>query len=108
LDCNNCTSLTYLPELPVCKRLWCNGCTSLISLPDLLLCVNLWCNDLPHLTHLNVPDQCNVSCENSPISYYNNDLYLSYINDRSNIISSSIYNSHNYENGIVDIIAGYL
>jgi hypothetical protein len=68
----------------------------------------LRCNNLPHLTHLNVPDQCDISCDNSPISVYNNDLYLSYINDRSNLISSSIHNSHNYEHGIVDIIAGYL
>jgi hypothetical protein len=79
-----------------------------MSLPDLPECAVLYCNDLPHLTHINVPDQCKVRCENSPISYYNNDLYISYINDRSNIITSSIRNSNNYEQGIVGIIAGYL
>jgi hypothetical protein len=88
--------------------LYCNGCTALISLPDLPLCIDLDCSDLPHLTHINVSANCDVSCRNSPISYYNNDLYLSYINDRSNLISSSIHNSHNYEHGIVGIIAEYL
>jgi hypothetical protein len=100
--------LMSLPDLPVCTSLWCMGCTALTYLPDLPECAVLWCNDLPHLTHINVPDQCKVRCGNSPISYYNNDLYLSYINDRSNIITSSIRNSHNYENGIVGIIADYL
>jgi hypothetical protein len=80
----------------------------LTSLPDLLLCNNLKCNNLPHLTHINVPYLCKVSCKNSPISYYNNDLYLSYINDRSNLISLSIHKFHNYEQGIVDIIISYL
>jgi hypothetical protein len=108
LYCNGCISLLSLPDLLLCTRLDCNDCISLISIPDLLVCNNLNCSDLPHLTHLNVPDHCNVMCENSPISYYNNDLYLSYINDRSNLISSSINNSHNYEHGIVGIIAGYL
>jgi hypothetical protein len=68
----------------------------------------LRCNDLPHLNHLNVPNQCAVICDNSPIAGHNNNLYLSYINDRSIIITSSINNSHNYEKNIVSIIAGYL
>jgi hypothetical protein len=108
LGCGGCASLTSLPDLPVCTNLNCYGCTSLMSLPDLPVCTELWCSDLPHLTHITVPAKCDVSCRNSPISVYNNDLYLSYINDRSNIITSSIRNSHNYEHGIVGIIAEYL
>jgi hypothetical protein len=108
LDCRECKVLKFLPDLPLCTSLYCSGCKYLVSLPDIPLCVDLRCSDLPHLTHINVPANCDVSCRNSPVSVYNNDLYLSYINDRSNLISSSIHNSHNYEHGIVGIIAGYL
>jgi hypothetical protein len=127
LDCYGCTSLTSLPDLLVCTILYCYCCTSLISLPDLPVCTELrcgntlltslpdlpvctalWCNELPHLTHITVPDNCKVLCYKSPISGYNNDIYLSYTNERNNIISSSINNSHNYEQGIVSIIVGYL
>jgi hypothetical protein len=108
LNCNDCTALIYLPDLPLCDWLNCRGCAALISLPDLLMCTDLNCNDIPHLTHITVTDKCDVSCDNSPIFGYNNDLYLYYTNECHNIIVSSVNNSHNYEQSIVDIIVGYL
>jgi hypothetical protein len=68
----------------------------------------LECRDCPNITHISVQDYCQVSCDFSPIAGYNNDLYLSYIEARSNIIAVSMGKSNNYEQGVVGIIAGYL
>ena len=43
LNCQNCTNLRDLPELPVCTWLYCNGCTSLETLPELKICTTLNC-----------------------------------------------------------------
>jgi hypothetical protein len=88
--------------------LYCGDCPSLSSLPALPECMILWCNDLPHLTQINVPDNCNVYYDNSPISGHNNDLYLSYVNARHPIITTSIDQCHNYDSNIISIITGYL
>jgi hypothetical protein len=88
--------------------LWCLDCTGLNSFPDLPVCYELDCSGCTSLTYINVPDGCVVTCDNSPIAGYNNDLYLSYINLRSNVIRSTMNTSDNYEPGIIAIIESYM
>ena len=52
LNCNNCTSLQSLPELPVCERLYCCSCDFLRSLPELPVCEVLLCRDCSSLQSL--------------------------------------------------------
>jgi hypothetical protein len=108
LSCGSCTNLTSLPYLPVCTRLNCESCTSLTSLPDLPVCTWLDCKYCIDLTYINVHVDCKVLCEHSPISNYNNELYLSYLKDRRNIITTSMETSPNYEKNVVSLITGYL
>jgi hypothetical protein len=108
LDCKGCTSLTSLPDLPVCATLVCEGCISLAYLPDLPVCTYLYCSGCVNLTHISVQDRCEVDCIKSPIAKYNNNLYLPYISVRGKVITTAMRKSHNYEQGIVGIIAGYL
>jgi hypothetical protein len=100
--------LTSLPDLSLCTTLDCSGCTALTSLPDLPVCNHLYCAHCANITYISVPFGCEVDCEYSPIANYNNDLYLSYIKDHCMIITGSMKASHNYEKGVIDIIAGYL
>jgi hypothetical protein len=108
LECWDCTALISLPDLPACTNLQCWDCTALISLPDLPACTELYCKECTNLTHISIQDNCRVSCTNSPIAGYNNELYLSYIEARSSIIEVSMRKSNNYEQGVIGIIAGYL
>jgi hypothetical protein len=108
LNCKGCTSLESLPDLPVCATLGCDGCTALESLPELPVCTYLECNNCINLTYISVQDRCEVDCEYSPIAKYNNELYMSYISVRGKIITTAMKKSNNYEQGVVNIIAGYL
>jgi hypothetical protein len=100
--------LTSLPDLPACTYLSCDKCTALTSLPDLPVCNELCCIDCIDLTYIDVHVDCKVTCENSPIANYNNELYLSYVKDRRNIITTFMETSPNYEKNVVSLIAGYL
>jgi hypothetical protein len=86
----------------------CMGCTSLVFLPALPLCTWLDCDDCPNLTHISVPDNCNISCDNSPISGHNNDLYLSYINIRSSIVLTAMDQYQYNDRNVVGIVMGFI
>jgi hypothetical protein len=88
--------------------LYCSGCISLTSLPALPLCNWLYCGDCPNLTHISVQDDCIVSCDNSPISGHNNDLYLSYINIRSSIVLTAMDQYQYNDRNVVGIIMGFM
>jgi hypothetical protein len=108
LDCEGCINLTSLPELPMCIELECKDCTSLTSLPHLPACTRLFCSNCVNITYINLPDNCFLTCNNSPIAGHNNDLYLSYINARHPVITEAVDKVHNYEKNVVGIIVGYL
>jgi hypothetical protein len=100
--------LVSLPPLPACIELSFSGCTALTSLPALPLCTWLGCDGCTNLTHISVQDNCKVECDNSPISGHNNDLYLSYINDRSSIVLTAIDQYQYNDRNVVGIIMGFI
>jgi hypothetical protein len=65
LRCNNCPSLTSLPNMPKLTRLYCYNCPLLTSLPDMPELTILWCHDCPLLTSLpDMPELTELGCYN--------------------------------------------
>lgn len=64
INCQGCTALTALPDLPRVQYLTCSGCTSITALPDLPACIQLNIGNtgvttlpaLPVCTHLTISD----------------------------------------------------
>jgi uncharacterized paraquat-inducible protein A len=71
LDCEGCTVLTTLPELPLCVELNCEGCTALTTLPELPLCIELNCEGCTALTTLpELQSNTKLNCEGCHFSKY--------------------------------------
>ena len=63
LDCNNCTALESLPDMPRLKVLYCYNCTSLTSLPDMPSLEMLDCSYCTVLESLpNMPELKALNC----------------------------------------------